>query len=349
MENIENEYFHIELEMLGESQLFPFNVFIYNPSNETYTPYLYGNSPLTEEKKNFLDYILEKGAELAISMKQKKTFLRDRELKEEDIPDLAPTELHELIVKREKLLEEKMASKEKKGKFHFNDELKKAYENDDFTAIIEEAHSDLICLGITISPTVSLATFFAENLLIGDTYVNRVVALSHLLAKNSGMIDDLALGELACASFMAHLGQTQMEKSLSDKAYLEMTDSQRKKYKKHAGLTQHMTRKAGIELSERCMRIILQHHERYDGSGYPDQTKGQYIEPLALVLGCAAHILEYTTGKITGTKTPLQTVLSNMKNKTLSPGLEIEFGDSLYNSLTNIFGDKINIDSKEAA
>tara|TARA_R110002072_G_scaffold276051_1_gene437509 strand:- start:249438 stop:250481 length:1044 start_codon:yes stop_codon:yes gene_type:complete len=345
----ENEYFHITYDMLGESLIFPFSIYIYNPGNDSYTAYLFGNSPLTEDKQNFLNYILGKGAELAIAMKQKKTFLNSTGLTEEDIPDLAPNELHELIVKRDKLVEEKLETKEQRGKFHFNDELRKAYENDDFSSLIEEARLDLVCLGITISPTVSLATYFAEHLLINDTYVNRIVALSHLLAKNSGMIDDLALGELACASFISHLGQTQMEKGLSDKAFLEMTDSQRKKYKKHAGLTQHLTRKSGVDLSDRCMKIILQHHERYDGSGYPEQTKGQYIDPLALVLGCAAHILEYTSGKITGTTTPLQTVLSNMKNKTLSPGLEIEFGDSLYSSLTNIFGDKITTEYNEAA
>jgi len=155
------------------------------------------------------------------------------------------------------------------------------------------------------------------------------------------MKDEETLGDLICAAYFSHLGLTQMDFYLSQKAQLEMYDEEKKTYRQHPGLTHHLIRKSGVELSDRCIKLINQHHERCDGSGYPENTKGSFIEPLALIIGASAHILEYYSGRITGTKTPLQVIVKNLKNKTLSPGLEIEFGDTIYEALSFLLSEDI--------
>lgn len=347
--NNDKQYFHIELEHLKGESIFPFTIFIFNPMSKAYTAFLFGNSPLTEDKNDFLDFILKKGGELAIQMKQKRTFLKHMTLKEEDIPDLKEDEVHDLLVKQEENQRKLAEELKKKGTFKFNDHLKDSFQNDDFSEMIRLTRMEMMCFSATVSHTVSLAKYLAETLLVEDNFNNRIVALSYQLAKSCSMKDEEALGDLTVASFLAHLGQTQMDYILSKKCYLEMNDKQKKTFKKHPGLTHHLIKKSKIDLSDRCIKIILQHHERYDGCGYPDNTKGAYIDPMALVLGCAAHILEYSSGKITGSKVNLRVILQNMKNKTLSPGLEIEFGDTIYESLTNIFGDKAEENVAQAA
>ena len=161
------------------------------------------------------------------------------------------------------------------------------------------------------------------------------------------MVDQQALGDILCAAYLAHIGQTQMELTYSTKAQLELSPSQRNNYKKHPGLAQHLIRKTGLIISERCNKILYQHHERYNGSGYPEYKQGPYIEPLALVLGASAHILEYMSGKVTGSTVALNTILRNLKEKNLSPGLELDFGDTIYESLIYLLDNDDN--SKKVA
>lgn len=334
MESDSDSFFTIELEQLNpqENQTFPFHLYVFNPANDKYSTYLFANSPLTPDKAQFLKMIVEKGGRLAINKNQTKTFLSDRNLKEDDIEDLQEIPEHEFITRRRERLE-KLEKKKEQGQFHFREELERAAVNDDWLPLIREAKEEAMTFSYTISHTVSLASSLAEKLLIKDTYINRIVALSFHLAKSCGMNDSLALGDLICAAFLSHIGHTQMSLLYSQKPQMEMNDKERREYKKHPGLSQHLIRKSGLIISERCNRILYQHHERFDGGGYPEYKQGQFIEPLALVLGASAHIMEYTSGKITGSPVAMKVVVTNMKNKALSPGLEIEFGDTIYESL----------------
>jgi HD-GYP domain-containing protein (c-di-GMP phosphodiesterase class II) len=343
-----DSFFTIELEQLNpqENQTFPFHLYVYNPANEKYSTYLFANSPMTLEKKEFLEMIVSKGGRVAISKNQTKTFLSDRNLKEEDIEDLIEIPEHEFITRRRERLE-KREKKLERGQFHFRDELEKAAKNDDWMPLIREAREEAMTFSFTVSHTVSLASSLAEKLLTSDSYTNRIVALSVHLAKSCGMNDALALGDLICAAFLSHIGHTQMSLIYSQKPQIEMNDKERREYKKHPGLSQHLIRKSGLIISERCNRILYQHHERFDGGGYPEYKQGQFIEPLALILGASAHILEYTSGKITGSPVPMKVVVTNMKNKTLSPGLEIEFGDTIYESLIYLLDTNENSENKD--
>lgn len=331
---MEETFFNIELDHLKASanMTFPFHLYVFNPQSKTYATYLYANSPLTPEKMEFLKFIINKGGNIAINKNQERTFLTDRKVLKESITDLQEIPEHEFIKRRKSRLEKREKQAEKK-KFHFREELEKAAVNKDFMPLIREAREEAMTLSYTISHTVSLASTLAEKLLIKDNFINRIVALSFHLANSCGMNDPQAIGDLICAGFLSHLGHTQMDLLFSQKAQLEMNDKERREYKKHPGLSQHLIRKSGLIISERANRILYQHHERFDGGGYPEYKQGQFIEPLALILGASAHIIEYTSGKVTGTPVALSVVITNLKNKTLSPGLELEFGDTIYESL----------------
>jgi len=330
----EKEYFGIELEHLRpeENTTFPFHIYVFNPLNKTYSPFLYANSPLTSEKIEFLNFIESKGGKVAIPRTQAKTFTSDRKVDEEEIPDLQEIPEHEFITRNRKRKEWR-EKKQKRRPFMFREELTNAVENDNWINLIDEAREMAMVFPYTISHTVSLASFLAEKLLWEDNFINRIVALSHHIAVSCKMSDPLALGELMVASFVAHLGHTQMNIMYSQKGHITMSDKEKREYKKHPGLTQHIIRKSGLIISERCNKIIYQHHERFDGNGYPEYKQGPFIEPLALILGCAGHILEYSSGKVTGDPVSMKVIIKNLKDKILSPGLELEFGETIYESL----------------
>lgn len=333
----EKEFFLIDLEQLGDGQLFPFHLHVFNPISKVYSPYLYANSPLTSSKRQLLEEIVTKGGKVAIPLKQKRTLLHQLELKEEDIPDLAPTKVHHLEERRSKLTSQKKAqAAEVQEKFHFKQELAKAASADDFTGMINHVRELVVAFSPRISSTTTLASLLAEELMHGDDIVNRTVAMSYLLAQGCGMTDEEALGDLVCAAYFAHLGYTQLPHSVMKKPQMHLSESLKKDWKKHPGLSMHLLRKARIDLSERSKSIIEQHHERYDGQGFPQMKKGTHIEPLALVLGAASHILEYTNGTVTGGKSALVSYVLNVKSKTYVPGMECEFGPLIEESLAHL-------------
>ena len=350
----QKEFFHIEADQLkkGENAIYPFHLYIFNEASGQYSTLLFANSPFTLEKQELVDFILDRGGELAIDHAQKLTFLKDQDLAESDILSLRVTPEHEFISRQKKRVAELEERTKKKGKFHFRQELAEAALDDNYLPLIDQVRLEAMTFHYTVSHTVSLAAYLSESLLFEDNFINRIVAVSFHLAKGSGMDDQAALADLIVAAFLSHIGHTQMDLLYSQKAQLELTSKESREYKKHPGLAQHLIRKSGLVISERCNRILYQHHERFDGGGYPEYKQGAFIEPLALVLGASAHILEYTSGKVTGTPVPMLTVVKNLKEKYLSPGLELEFGDTIYESLIYLLEEKNDDDtavSKQAA
>lgn len=335
-----DNYFFIDLEDLGEKKILPYHLFVFNPSNDSVSPFLKANSPLIEDKKDFLEFILSKGGRLAVDRKQKKTFLTTHQVNEEDIESLQE-KVHALDEKRA----EKQRELEKQvnilGEMKFKEELLSSINDNDYLPMIERVRLETDAFSARVSHTVSLASYLCEDLLTEDNMVNRIVAVSYFMAKNCDMKDEETLGDLICAAFFSHIGMTQIDYNLGHKAHLEYNKSELKEYKKHPNLSHHLLNKSGVELSNRCMNIIFQHHERNDGSGFPMYKKGEHIDQLSLILGAVSHIFEYSEGKVTGTKTDLKSVIRNLKNKSFTAGLEFEFGDKIYESLVNIINTEI--------
>lgn len=352
--NIPTHLFHIEKEHLGEDKLFPFHLFVYNPQSESYSAFLPANSPLDDNKNAFIDFIEEKGGELAIDRKQQKTFLNHTGLDKDDIPGLRERELSEFEKKRlEKIekLEAQKAKDQENGEvkvYDLKNGLNECIAEDNFLPMIMEARKEIEIFSLNISHTVSLASYLAEELLVEDNFTNRVVAISYFLTKNMNMKNEETLADVVCAAFFCHLGYTQIIHDLSHKPELEMSAEEKKDIKKHPGYSHHLLLKSGIDLSDRCKNIIFQHHERYDGSGYPNQKHSEFIDILALVIGGVSHILEFSDGKITGSKLPIPLVINRLKNKTFTAGLESQFGDKIYDNLINLITTQVT-ENNEAA
>ncbi|WP_372654845.1 HD-GYP domain-containing protein [Halobacteriovorax sp.] len=336
-----NNYFFISQEILGNKKIFPYHLFVYNSNNGSISPFLKANSPLITDKLDFLEFILSKGGKLAVDKKQKQIFLTTHSLREEDVEGLQEV-VHHLEEKRIQKIQDLKEQVDISGEVKFKEEFLNAVKNDDYSSMIERVRMETETFSVRVSHTVSLAIYLSETLLIEDSFVNRIVAVSYYLAKNCDMKDEETLGDLICAAFFSHIGMTQLDYNLGHKPQIEYNKTEKKEYRKHPNLSHHLLNKSEVDLSNRCMNIIFQHHERNDGSGFPMYKKGEHIDQLSLILGAVSHIFEYSEGKVTGTKTDMKTIIRNLKNKTFSAGLEFEFGDKIYESLIYI----LNTDSE---
>lgn len=334
------QYFYIELKNLPkEKKVYPFHLYVYNRKNDSYAPFLFANNPMTDTKKQFLEYIVEKGAILAIDYKQKKTFLHFTELLEKDLPGLQHSSQNHLI-RAQKLAKGILESRIKEmGNFNFQISFNEAVNKNDFTNLIEWAKCEIMSFSVTISPTVSLAGNLAGTLMNGDNNVNRVVALSYQLAKLMAIMDEEALSDLVCAAFFHHLGLTQLDYEETRKKIVALSGTDRKDYESHPGLSLHILNKSTLELSERTKRIISDHHERADGSGFPSHKKDGEIDQLSLILGAASFIIDYSSGKITGNSEAINSVIRKIESKSMEAGLESSFGDTIVDILIGTIKD----------
>ncbi len=329
------DYFYIKPEHLKDKIIFPFQLYVFNKVNKEHTLYLYANSPLDKKKRELLLYIINRGGEIAIKRGQAKTFLSNQEINEADIPSLKKTGEHQLQ-KNQKMYLHLYEKRQEEKPFIFKDELKKASEEEDYSYIIEEARSEILTFEVTVNETVSLAVYLAETLLTEDNYTNRIVAMSYFIAKTINIKDQESLGDLIVASFLAHIGLTQVEKSILEAPLSDFNPQVISQYRKHPALSQHLLRKCGVKLSDRCLKAIIEHHERVDGSGFPSNKVEGYIEPLALIVGVVSHMFEHTIGHHDGTKRALKTIIANLGNRSVNSGLELEFGDKILEGIENL-------------
>lgn len=336
------DFFYIEKDHLKDESVFSFQLYIYNPQNREHTLFLHPNSPLDEPRVKLLDFILERGGMLAINRKQKKSFLRDVNLKEEDIPGLKAREEGQEEKNRKMaiyMLEKHRAEKP----FHLHQEIKAALLEDNFTQLIEEARLEICCFPVDVSDTVSLCPLLAEELLHEDNFINRAVTLCYFMAKILKIKDDEGLADVIVAAFFAHLGLTQLPYSMIGHPSLELSSGQVRLYQKHPGLTQHLLRKSKINLSDRCLKVILEHHERADGSGYPHHKIEEYLDSFSLLVGAAYHLIEQTSGLIDGKKKTFESVIKKMTGKEITNGLEWEFGDTILDAIRTLLVNKQEI------
>lgn len=346
----EYDFFVIDKEHLKGKKTFPFQLYIFNPAHKKFSMFLNGNRPLTKEHSEFLDYILERGGKLAILKNQRKTFLVAQETSASEIPSLKERELHPLEKERIMNIKLKEMYEEKRGAFSLQTEFELACERDNFEVIIENARMEILTFSVTMSPTVSLAIHLAKNYLEKDNFTNRAVAVSYLLAKNCNIVDQDALADIICGAYFAHIGLTQTPLTIARTPYRSLPEKERTLFQKHTILGHHLIKKSQINLSERCKKIILDHHERSTGNGYPAMKYGEQIEMLSQIVGAVYHLFEYSSGKITGSKQSMKSVIITMKAKSYSPGLEFDFGEKVFQSIITLINtDKIETkeDTKE--
>lgn len=113
-------------------------------------------------------------------------------------------------------------------------------------------------------------------------------ALSACLADSLGFGEEQVRGAFL-AGFFSDAGKRRVpEHLLSCPENLEeLPPSDRELMQGHVGAAGPALEALGIELPREVLEAVAQHHERWDGSGYPKGLKGDRIGPLGQIVGLA--------------------------------------------------------------
>lgn len=106
--------------------------------------------------------------------------------------------------------------------------------------------------------------------------------LGMIFARHEGL-DREAIEAVGMGGLLHDIGKVRMPRSLLHKEGA-LSEDDWKVMKRHPEEGYRMLAQSG-GVSESVLRIVLQHHERLDASGYPRRLHGEQIDPLALLVG----------------------------------------------------------------
>ncbi|NCN95581.1 MAG: HD domain-containing protein [Bdellovibrionales bacterium] len=128
--------------------------------------------------------------------------------------------------------------------------------------------------------------------------------------------------EFAMAGFLHDLGRSQLPEELPTLPQEQWTEEQKKAYFNHPQETLNIVKTKKMLLPPKVELAILQHHEMFNGKGFPKQLSGDRICVQAQVLSFVDQLF-YLTTEIEGSKKlSIQEAFEEIKKTgSISPGL----------------------------
>jgi len=117
-------------------------------------------------------------------------------------------------------------------------------------------------------------------------HINRVSDISTLLATSVGTLSKEEINIVSLASPMHDIGKILIDSKLLHKPG-KLSEEEYSHMKEHSQLAYHFLKKSDKELIKAAAIIAHQHHENYDGSGYPQGLIGNDIHIYGRIVAIA--------------------------------------------------------------
>ncbi len=144
--------------------------------------------------------------------------------------------------------------------------------------------------------------------------------------------------ELALAGLLHDIGITELPYQIQNTPPEKMTPDELMEYQKHPDLSINMIRSRKIAVSEQVTKIIQQHHELYNGDGYPRGLFGDRILKEAQILAIADRFDELTSDRGGNEKKlkPMEAV-EKLRDEQLKNPAKIRYNPELLKNILSLF------------
>lgn len=269
-------FYEFNIHWLEESKKsLSFDLFLYDESRKTRFYALERGDEFTEQIKLELERYIIKGAIIQIEHKDIHKFKIELE---EFFPEF------ELLNHKKMILAENYINREKKkealGHFNFSKELENVIEQKNSSVLIARCLEEILLFSFEQSQYQSSLIKIVEKSLQKKGVLQLGAAFTYFFSKRFGVKDELFLLELIVLFILKDIGLTQIpfEKRFE-------SDQNDKEYSKHTMYSYYVLKKTEREFSERFVKILVDHHERIDGRGFPREKKGKHIHIGAQIIG----------------------------------------------------------------
>lgn len=114
-----------------------------------------------------------------------------------------------------------------------------------------------------------------------------------------GRIDKKLIADIAMSGLLHDIGLSMMSSATASQAFSKLTDQQRPVYEGHVNYSVELL-KLESNIPDRVGSIIEQHHEKFDGTGYPKKLKGFSFNDISQLVAIAELMISIQSGHYNG-------------------------------------------------
>lgn len=140
-----------------------------------------------------------------------------------------------------------------------------------------------------------------------------VATYSVIFAMAFGRIDSDLLADIAMAGLLHDVGLSQVNASLVATPWKLMSEEDLAAYSEHVLLGTELIAEFSPEIPERVHAIIGQHHEKFDGSGYPNRLQGFKLDDIGQLVAMADLLDAVSSGQWDGKSRTLTQTIETLK------------------------------------
>lgn len=331
------KFYKVDKDIFKVGNSYSFHIFLFDPERNKRIIDKYPGTVLTEEHIDVWNNFLEKGAFLQIFFEEKEMVFLECEIDEKKLENF-----NSFYFKMIRLQENRIKEFEEKAnaKFLLRTEVNKIDETNNFMPLIERVRAEVMCFPLYENEFVSMATEIVNKLFVRDTVPVRVAAFAYLLAKQAKITDVNTLSELILACLLKDVGLSLIPTD-KFKNYKELLHDDL--YLKHPMLSIYLLSKSGVDFSKNIKRFILEHHEQFDGSGFPRQKKEEYIDISSMIINASDQIVLYHYGKITGRPQSLMKAIEVFSKGVPLEGLNVNVPRLVQDALSTLLLNDLDI------
>lgn len=157
--------------------------------------------------------------------------------------------------------------------------------------------------------------YLSEDFSAGILHAMYVSDLASKLARELGLSED-EIQEIAMAGMLHDIGKLKISRYIYGRKEDVMQIEENRYIRRHAQLGEQILKKQGM--SDSICKMVLYHHENFDGSGYPYNLRGEEIPLGARILRVcdvfAALISDRPYRKAFDSETALLLLIDEVKN-----------------------------------
>lgn len=245
----------------------------------------------------------------------------------EDVPDAEKQEVLKEVSER---LVGDLSKVDSKEEVDAEEAIKKIREfSEDIVKVAAESHGE-----------AWMGRLFEEVRQVKDLetpHSGSVSAFAVLLATGIGYTDQEVLAELSLGGMIHDVGISRIDPALMLKSAKDYTPEDRDAFRTHVKHGMELLKEQGVELGLSVRQIVEQHHERFDGSGYPNQLKGFELSELAQIVGIADCLDDLISGRFDGAKRSPQEALEFLEKLQKPGGMGLQFfNPELFESVSQL-------------
>lgn len=134
-----------------------------------------------------------------------------------------------------------------------------------------------------------------------------------LFAMAFGRIDQELIADIAVAGLLHDAGISQVTANVTALPWKTMKPEDLTRYSHHVNAGNTLVDLYAPEIPARVKAMIGQHHEKFDGTGYPNHLEGFKVNDIAQLLGMADMLDSMSSGQWDGVKRPLSDTFQTLE------------------------------------